>query len=128
MDHLTKLCQELKIDASELKKSEEGALLLDLNDQLTIGIKFLEPGIFLHANILPCPKEKREDLFMFLMKANYLGQGTFGAAIGLSVDEKLLTLSQAFPYEMNYRAFRGMVEDFANVVDYWRTEITKRVA
>lgn len=125
MDYLEKLCGELKIDHSELKKGEAGAFLLPLNEQLTISIKMLEPGLHLHAVIAPCPQEKREELFMYFMKANFLAQGTLGSAIGLSEDEKNLTLSLTFPYEMNYKTFRGDVEDFANIADYWRIEISK---
>lgn len=123
MDNLTKLCSELKFDPSELQKADDGSVLISLNESLAISVKFLEPGVHLHGVIAPCPKEKREELFMLLMKANFLGQGTFGAAIGLSTDEKSLTLSLAFPYEMNYRTFRGTIEDFANTIDYWRSEI-----
>jgi hypothetical protein len=124
MDYLSKLCHELKIDPTELKIMENGTSLLSLNDRLAIHIKFLEPGLYLHAVITSCPKEKQEPLFMKLMKANFLGQGTLGAAIGLSADEKNLTLSLVFPYELNYRTFRGTVEDFTNIVDYWRIELT----
>lgn len=125
MDYLVKMCSELNISESELKKSDAGGYLLPLSDRLSLTIQLLEPGLYLHSMIASCPKEKREELFMLLMKANFLGQGTLGAAIGLSEDEKSLTLSLTFPYEMNYRTFRGKVEDFANIVDYWRDEITK---
>jgi len=59
------------------------------------------------------------------MKANFLGQGTGGAVIGLDAEEKFLTLSLALPYDMNYRSFKGAVEDFANYVDYWREDLIR---
>ena len=61
------------------------------------------------------------------MKANYLGQATGSSRIGLSSDEKFLTLSLGMPYEMNYRIFREIVEDFVNFVLYWREEVANFV-
>lgn len=123
MDLLKKLCTDLKLDFSDLEKTEEGAYQININELLSIAVKFLEPGVYLHATIASCPQNKREELFTLLMKANYLCQGTFGGALGLSRDEKSLTLSLTFPYEMNYRTFKATVEDFANIIDYWRTEV-----
>lgn len=122
-----KLCKDLGLDLTSLKRNEEGLFLLPLKSGVVVGVRLLEPGLFLHAFLAPCPKEKREELFMLVMKANFLGQGTFGSAIGLSADEKLLTLSFTFPYEINERTFRGTIEDFANVADYWRTIILEKV-
>ena len=59
------------------------------------------------------------------MKANFLGQGTGGARIGVDPDDKFLTLSHGFPYEMNYQLFKESIEDFVNYVVYWREEIAK---
>ena len=57
------------------------------------------------------------------MKANFLGQGTGGAVIGMDPEENLLTLSLLLPYDMNYKMFREALEDFANFLDYWKTEL-----
>lgn len=123
MDHLKKLCSELEVDPSELKEMDKGSFLLSLTNELTIAIKSVSPFIFLHATIAPCWKENREELFTLLMKANFLGQGTFGAAIGLSLEEKHVTLSHSFPEGGEYRAFHDTVEDFVNTIEYWRKEI-----
>lgn len=98
--------------------------------QLTIGecaiaVKDLNPGLSLHARICPCPEKKREALFIYLMRANLLGQGTGGARIGLDPEEKFLTLSLGLPYEMNYQSFKETVEDFANYLLHWRGEVAK---
>lgn len=85
----------------------------------------LHPGVSIQAPICPCPEKKREELFSFLMRANLLGQGTGGARIGMSAEEKSLTLSLGLPYEMNYQAFREKLEDFINYLVYWREEVTK---
>ena len=59
------------------------------------------------------------------MKANFLGQGTGGATIGLKEDESFLTLSLSLPYEMNYRAFKDAVEEFVNYLEYWKSEAAR---
>ena len=95
---------------------------------LTIGkvgvmMKELDPGIYFQALIAPVPEKKQEELFMLLMKANFLGQGTGGSTLGLKEDESYLTLSLALPYDMNYKAFKEALEDFVNFVDYWKNQV-----
>lgn len=77
------------------------------------------------ARVANCPTLKREDLFIYLMRANLLGQGTGGSRIGLDANEKVLTLSLGLPYEMNYKIFKERFEDFVNFILYWREEIAK---
>jgi hypothetical protein len=59
------------------------------------------------------------------MQANYLGQLTGPSRIGLSQDGKYLTLSLSIPYELTYRSFRELLEDFVNFLLYWREEVVK---
>lgn len=91
----------------------------------SIAMKDLDPGFYFSSNISPLPKKKREDFFMLLMKANFLGQGTGGATLGLKEDESFLTLSLSLPYEMNYKAFKDSLEDFTNFVEYWKKETVR---
>lgn len=121
--HLHQLAQDLKLEPLPLKG--EQVYQLSLTPKLTLLFKELPNGMGLNATLCPCPKGNNETLFLVLMKANFLGQGTLGSVIGLDKDEKFLTLSTTMSYEMNYRAFREKVEDFANIVDYWREEIRR---
>jgi hypothetical protein len=121
---ISQLVEELELPAIS-PKDENQTFRLPLNPELVVSIKQLEPGMFLFSRIAACPEEKREELFIFLMKANFLGLGTGGSAIGLEADEKFLTLSSALPYEMNYKGFKESIEDFVNYVDYWKDEILK---
>jgi hypothetical protein len=36
-----------------------------------------------------------------------------------------LTLSHVIPYDMNYKSFKELIEDFANYLDYWRGELKR---
>lgn len=122
MKYLTDLCEDLQMD-TKLKRNESGFYLLPLTSSLEIQIKPLDPGVFFFSLLLPCPKVKKEELFIQLMKANLFGQGTLGSTIALDSTESRLTLSRAIPYDMNYRAFKEALEDFTNIVEYWREEI-----
>lgn len=126
MEYLNELCEDLEIDP-RLQKSESGFYLLPLTDSVTIQVKQLNPGAFFFSPICPLPEVKQEDLFIYLMKANLFGQGTLGATIGLSEDYSLLTLSKAMAYDVNYKSFRESLEDFANILEYWRVEVQKHV-
>ena len=125
---LEKLLQELVVEL-ELEavgpKDKEQNFYLQITPTLKVVLKELDPGIFFHAPIGPCPEVKREELFMLLMKANFLGQGTGGGVLGLTGDEKVLTLSLTLPYDMNYKTFKEALEEFTNFLDYWKEEIAR---
>lgn len=97
--------------------------LFYLND---VTLKEPEDGKFyLFSKLGQVPKEKKDDLFLYLMQANLLGQGTGLSTLGISDDEKSLTLSLSLPYEVNYREFKEILEEFLNYQDYWRKEIVR---
>lgn len=121
--HLQQLVTDLRLDpippADEQKQRH-----LKL-DKLLVSMRDLDPGIFFSSLLPPVPKQKKEELFIFLMKANFLGQGTGGGALGLMEDESFLTLSLALPYDVNYRLFKETLEEFTNFAEYWQKEIAK---
>ncbi len=123
MKNVTQLCEDLEL-APNLEKSDRGFYLLPLNEGLRISIGALNPGVFLYSPLSQCPKRKKEELLIKLMQANLFGQGTLGAVIGYDAQENLLTLSADFSYDMDYGAFKENVENFANIVEYWREEIS----
>ncbi len=122
--HLARLASELELNPLA-PKDETNTMYIEFGPEMRISIKEIDGGMHLFAKIGTLPKQKREELFILLMKANLLGQGTGGSAIGLDAEEKFLTLSLAIPYDMNYKAFRETIEDFTNFVDYWRTELLR---
>ncbi len=120
---LIRLSQELSI--SPPQKGVDSLYTWRVAPSLEVKIADLSPGIGLSAQIMDCPLNKREDLFVYLMRANLLGQGTGGARIGLSRDEKSLTLSLGLPYEINQMILREKLEGFLNYVLHWREEIPR---
>jgi len=120
-EFLEQLCVEL--DISPVPTMDEHKIIhFQLGDE-AIEIRDLQPGVALFGKICPCPEKKREELFLKLSKANYLGQETGPTRIGLSLDEKDLTLSLGIPYELTYRVFRENLEDFVNFILHWRKEV-----
>lgn len=120
---LKRLCEELKLQTPAMDKQQYYAL--QLNPELEVKIKELDSGTLFFSKIGPCPELKKEDLFIYLMKANFLGQGTGGASIGFDESENCLTLSSVLPYDMNYQLFRDALEDFVNYTDYWKAELIR---
>lgn len=123
-EFLKRLCNELDI-APFPKLTEKKYYSFRISEGIETELRDLDPGVAMTAKITACPEKRREDLFIFLMRANLLGQGTGGSRIGLDSNEKTLTLSLGLPYEMNYQVFRETLEDFINYLIYWREEIAR---
>jgi hypothetical protein len=122
--YLETLCRELSISPVP-ERNKENVYLFPFNDQITAKMIDLDPGISISSPLCNPPKRNQEDFFIWIMRANLLGQGTGGCRIGLDANEKLLTLSLGLPYEINYPIFKEKFEDFINYVIYWREEIAK---
>ncbi len=116
------LCRELGMIPPKLDEKKGYVMKVGGN---VVHVRDLDPGVAAHANICEVPKKRKEELFMWLMRANLLGQGTASTRIGIDADEKFLTLSLGLPYELNYQTFREAIEDFVNYLIYWREEVTK---
>lgn len=122
--YLETLCNELSISPVPARNKEK-CYLLPFNDTIIAKFIDLDPGISVSSPLCDCPKGHREELLIWVMRANLLGQGTGGCRIGLEPSEKVLTLSLGLPYEMNYPIFKEKFEGFINYIIYWREEIAK---
>ncbi len=123
-EFVKRMCFDLGIGEVPIISPQKTVAFI-LNPEVNVLFTELDPGISMQAAIAPCPEKKKEDLFMLLMSANFLGQGTAGSRIGLDRQEKLLTLSLGLPYELEYSTFKQHVEDFVNYLVYWRERIAK---
>lgn len=118
------LCNSLQI--SEVPTpGEDGTYGLDINPETRLEVKDTGERIFLRAKICNAPHIDKEGLFMHLMAANLLGQGTGGAVIGLTEEKEDLTLSLCLTYDLNDIIFKERIEDFVNYLDFWRGEIER---
>lgn len=125
---LETLVSELDLGAVP-QKDKNGEYQLKIHENAQVSITELEPGIFFTTKIMPIPdSSNKEALFIYLMKANLLGQGTGGGAIGIDPSEKFLTLTLSLPEETNYTRFKEGLEDLLNYLDYWREEVVRFLA
>ena len=121
-EFLEKLCTELSIAIPIPNEKKMFSLRFGPAEILLFDLR---PGVSMSGEIGACPIGQKEDIYMYLMRANLLGQGTGGARIGLDANEKNLTLSLGLPYEMNYKAFKEAFEEFLNHLIYWQGELVK---
>ncbi|MCH9621323.1 MAG: hypothetical protein S4CHLAM20_07420 [Chlamydiia bacterium] len=110
-------------------KNKQG-YILTLNNDKEIFLEETERGLYLSSKISHFSEEQipsLEDFYMYLMKANFLGQGTKDAVISLNPCEKFLTLSTLIAYEVNYKMFFDLLEDFVNYLFFWEKEINRNL-
>jgi len=118
------LSSKLNLSAKS-QKDVNGLYQLKIGTSPKISIKQLDPGVFFEAPIHVIPNQQnRETLFIYLMKANLLAQGTGGATIGIDPSEKFFTLTLSLSLEVNHKTFYEKLEDYLNYIDYWKEEIT----
>jgi hypothetical protein len=123
-ENLKRLADDLELPPFP-PKDKNSCIVLPLAKDLMISIQSLRSGVAFFAHVAPVPLQKREEAFMYFMKANLLGQGTGDQVLGIDTEEKFLTLSCVIPYDMDYKEFKEKIEDFANYLDYWRLEAKK---
>ncbi len=122
--HVIQLAENLNLPPQDSQDANQ-YFHLKISDKINISMKSLNPGLFFLAQLGSLPLKKREDTLSYLMKANFLGQGTGGYVIGIDSEENLLTLSHKITYDINYKTFKEIVEDFANYLSYWQGEVQK---
>lgn len=113
-------------DRIDYKENGDNSFTLFINEKTQIDIETKEDRFVFFSKFAPLPKKEREVIFMELMKANFLHQGTGGGVIGIDKEEKNLTLFLSFPYEEKKETFFDRVEDFVNYLAFWREEVKKR--
>lgn len=109
-----------------LPQDMPGVYSIPLEDGLSLSISSIGQGaIFLNSTVALIPKGREEHLYTQALLANLMGQGTKGALLGLNDTGTLLTLSRTIDYDVSFKEFRDIVEDFINTIDFWREEAPK---
>lgn len=108
--------------------STPGVYAIPLEEGVDIKISSLPEGFFLSCEVIEVPSERLEAFYTEAMLGNLLGQGTKGAVLGLNVQGNLLTLTRVVDYNIDYKDFKELVEDFLNTVDFWRDEVMRHNA
>lgn len=119
---MKQLSYEMEADPSTLESGGGGGVYkLPLEENLVITISKTEEGVTLFSEIADCPKGNREEFLSEMLLGNLFGQGTSHAILGLSQTGQKMTLSRHIQ-QVSYTEFMEIVEDFINIVDFWREE------
>jgi len=102
-----------------------GTFAIPLEEGIDVKLSILPEGFLLFCEVSEVPSERLEAFYTEAMLANLLGQGTKGAVLGLNLAGNLLTLTLAVEYNVDYKDFKELVEDFLNTVDFWRDEVLR---
>ena len=86
--------------------------------------------LLLAAPVADVPARGREELYRALLQGQYVFAETMGATLALDHEERFVSLQMAPALRALTREnFPALVENFLNMVDYWRRrclEITER--
>lgn len=120
-DCITQFQKELRFEIP-IPVSTDGTYTLTLDNDVKIEMKETKEGTTFFSKFVPCPSTKVEDFFCDLLSANLFGQATRGAILGMTADGKYLTLSRIIDYNIHYDGFRKTIEEFINVLSFWREQ------
>lgn len=119
--YLKELAKELEVE-SDFSSEMPGIFIFPLEEDVAITLSEKAPGFSMTATLCACPKMNLEGFYSQMMLANLFGQGTRGAVLGLNNEGNMLTLSKSIDYNVDYKNFKELLEDFINVIDFWREE------
>lgn len=119
-DHLKRLCEEFQLELPRVGEDKSRELHLE---GVCLRIVPFETGARLTSRVAPLPQRNTEALLMRAMKANFLGQGTGDAVLGINEEETFLTLSLDLTAQISYNAFKEKIETLANYTDYWKQQV-----
>ncbi len=116
------LSKDLQMEEEPIKEDAPGVFMLPIEEDVSIKIETLPAGFSLHCTLGNCPKENIEAFFTEVMNANLFGQITRNCVLGLSDDGNRLTLSHSIDYNIDYKEFSELLQDFYNVALFWREQ------
>lgn len=125
-EYITKLQKELEFK-EPLTGPEEGSYAIGIDDSVML-ISEASPGFKISCTLDTLPIQQPEDFMTTMLRGNLFGQATHFAALGLDESGNKVTLQYHFPNKPTYQDFHNAVEDFINVVDYWKNQIKNHPA
>jgi len=107
----------------ELSPKSSGIYVLPLEENLHITLNGNDGMIQLSTTLAETPRENQEHFFEKMLNGNLFGQGTYGSTLGLDEEGTHLILQRTIDYNVDYKGFRDILEDFINTIDLWREEV-----
>lgn len=115
------LSKELQLE-EPIKEEASGIFSLPIEDEVSIKIEALPNGLSFYCILHECPKENQERFFTEAMNANLFGDITRNCVLGLTEDGNRLTLSYIIHYNIDYKGFSELLQDFYNIALFWREQ------
>jgi hypothetical protein len=123
---ITEFIEELSKELEgRIPKDDSGNYKLPLEEGVNIMMTSLPKGFSFFCSFAQTPKTNRDALLTSMLHGNLFGQGTRGAVLAISEDGNRLILSKIVDHATDYKEFKETLEDFINMVDYWRSEALK---
>lgn len=125
MVNLRLYCDQLSKDLQMeefIKEEAPGLFSLPIEEDVSIKIGTLPEGFSLHCILCDCPKENPEIFLTEAMNANLFGHITRNCVLGLTEDGNRLTLSRIIDYNIEYKGFSELLQDFYNIALFWREQ------
>lgn len=120
--YMRQLSKELEADPP-MEPIEGGVYEYLLEEDLAVRIKALQPqGFIFTATLGVVPKDREEDFLLTMLSGNLFGKDTFRAVLGLDASGKQIVLSRTITARIDYREFKEILEDFVQILTYWRQE------
>ncbi len=120
-NYIKELSAEMGLD-TPLPEQSPGVFAMTLDDDIVIQISKVSDGISFTCKAVPCPKMRKGEFLSEMMLANLFGQGTLNAVLGLNESGDTIVISRIIDHKVDYKEFTDVLEDFMNVVDFWREE------
>ena len=118
-EFIPKLQKDLELEGPAVK---DGDFSLQLENS-TITISNAAAGFQLHTTLSDLPADLPELFYIKLLRGNFMHQASANATIGLNETATKIVLQFYSPQKCTYREFKERLEDFINLIDFWRAEI-----
>lgn len=110
------------MDETPIKEEAPGIFMLPIEEDVSIKIEALPEGFSLFCILGDCPKDNLEIFLTEVMNANLFGHITRNSVLGLTDDGNRVTLSRIIDYNIDYKGFNELLQDFYNIALFWREQ------
>jgi hypothetical protein len=125
-EYIVKLQKELELK-EPLGGPNDDMFAIGVDDAV-ININDDPPGFKLSCTLDTLPTQQVEDFLTMMLRGNLFGQATRFASLGLDESGNKVIMQYKHPIKASYQDFRNAMEDFINVVDYWKGQIKNHPA
>lgn len=115
------LSKELQME-NAIEEEAPGIFTLPIEENVAIKIATTLEGFSLSSILNECPKENADLFLTEVLNANLFGQITRNCVLGLTEDGNQVTLSRMIDYNIDYKGFNELLQDFYNVALFWREQ------